>query len=255
MGTVQELENLMKKHNWYYEHTAIGSQWRQGNEIQEKIYNLMKQVGKKVAVDLWNKYAPKNKAAGGKPMFPFPKHLVKEMEGDKISGGKGDKTNPKDVDQNELKVGIAVEMEHTSDAEVAKEIALDHLTENPKYYTELIKSGIVDEKEALKLAKDLGMSEAVQINHLRRMIKEEVTHLLENGDKSWLFKEIRKLEEAYKVINASPLLASKLGPNGYGIMIKQLWNALKVGLNSSKMDYEMEFGKAKWRVDPKGYPK
>jgi nicotinamide-nucleotide adenylyltransferase len=43
----------------------------------------------------------------------------------------------------EFKKGISVEMEHTTDREVAKEIALDHLFENPKYYTNLAKVEIV----------------------------------------------------------------------------------------------------------------
>ena len=41
--------------------------------------------------------------------------------------------------QQELKKGISVEKEHTEDAEGAKKIAMDHLVENPKYYTELKK--------------------------------------------------------------------------------------------------------------------
>lgn len=39
----------------------------------------------------------------------------------------------------EFKKGIAVEMEHTTDREVAKEITLDHLFEDPKYYDKLNK--------------------------------------------------------------------------------------------------------------------
>ena len=42
-----------------------------------------------------------------------------------------------DVLVDEFKKGISVEMEHTSDREIAKEIALDHLYEDPKYYTKL----------------------------------------------------------------------------------------------------------------------
>lgn len=56
-----------------------------------------------------------------------------------IPGGEGHKLKPKDVDPAELKRGIAVEMEHTTDREIAKEIALDHLAEDPKYYTKLKK--------------------------------------------------------------------------------------------------------------------
>ena len=40
---------------------------------------------------------------------------------------------------SQLKMGIAVEKEHTSDPKVAREIALDHLMERPDYYTKLKK--------------------------------------------------------------------------------------------------------------------
>lgn len=44
-----------------------------------------------------------------------------------------------DIDQNELKKGIVVEMEHTNNKNVSKQIALDHLIEIPDYYTRLEK--------------------------------------------------------------------------------------------------------------------
>ena len=44
-----------------------------------------------------------------------------------------------DVDPKELEMGIEVEYEHTSDKQVAKRIALDHLAELPDYYTRLKK--------------------------------------------------------------------------------------------------------------------
>ena len=46
------------------------------------------------------------------------------------------------MDSSELAMGIKVEMEHTEDMAVAKKIAMDHLAENPKYYSELKASGI-----------------------------------------------------------------------------------------------------------------
>lgn len=48
------------------------------------------------------------------------------------------KLTESDVDPKELALGIKVELEHTKDESVAKEIALDHLVEDPKYYTHLI---------------------------------------------------------------------------------------------------------------------
>lgn len=44
--------------------------------------------------------------------------------------------------QDQLSKGIKIEMEHTSKYDVAKEIALDHLAENPNYYTKLDKVGL-----------------------------------------------------------------------------------------------------------------
>jgi uncharacterized protein with GYD domain len=46
------------------------------------------------------------------------------------------------VNPSELRMGIKVEMEHTDDPEKAKKIALDHLAENPFYYTQLKLSGV-----------------------------------------------------------------------------------------------------------------
>lgn len=40
----------------------------------------------------------------------------------------------KDVDPMQLKIGTQVEMEHTSDQRIARQIALDHLCEVPHYY-------------------------------------------------------------------------------------------------------------------------
>ena len=58
--------------------------------------------------------------------------------------------NEKDVDPKELKMGIEVEMEHTDDKAKAKIIALQHLAEDPKYYTKLksldLEEAIVGEK-------------------------------------------------------------------------------------------------------------
>ena len=74
---------------------------------------------------------------------------VKENE---LKGGKADGMSLKDIAKHhnvsveDIKVefmkGYAIEREHTSDVNVAKEIALDHLYEHPKYYTRL---AVVDE--------------------------------------------------------------------------------------------------------------
>lgn len=40
---------------------------------------------------------------------------------------------------SQLNKGIKVEVEHTEEIETAKKIAMDHLFENPNYYTDLKK--------------------------------------------------------------------------------------------------------------------
>lgn len=72
------------------------------------------------------------------------------------NNGVGKQTSINDVDIKQLLVGIAVEMEHNiTDLNVAASTAIDHLTENDKYYIILLKSGLVDEKKALYLGNKL----------------------------------------------------------------------------------------------------
>jgi GNAT superfamily N-acetyltransferase len=56
---------------------------------------------------------------------------------------------------DQIELGIAVEHEHTASREEAKKIALDHLKENPEYYTELFKAGLIDEPAAVDMARRL----------------------------------------------------------------------------------------------------
>lgn len=67
-----------------------------------------------------------------------------EIEGGLSSGMSVEeiaKKHDRDVDDifDQLRKGIQVEMEHTSEMMVAMEIAMDHLTENPDYYDKLKK--------------------------------------------------------------------------------------------------------------------
>lgn len=61
-------------------------------------------------------------------------------DGDRLPGGLADRYRPKDFDQKQLRRGTKVEMkEHTRDRGIAREIAMDHLREDPNYYRELAK--------------------------------------------------------------------------------------------------------------------
>lgn len=68
---------------------------------------------------------------------------------EKLNGGVSDRNvrelSPELFDSKEIEVGIKVEMEHTNDPKKAREIALDHLAEDPDYYTKLYNAGLADE--------------------------------------------------------------------------------------------------------------
>lgn len=73
----------------------------------------------------------------------------KKQTNENIKGGLSDNMTLKDiakkhkVDINDLKIelskGMKVEMEHTNSKKIAQEIAMDHLFEDPKYYSKLKK--------------------------------------------------------------------------------------------------------------------
>jgi len=56
---------------------------------------------------------------------------------DLLSGGLADEMEPEDFEPVALRKGTLHEMEHTRDAAVAQEIAMDHLAEDPRYYEKL----------------------------------------------------------------------------------------------------------------------
>lgn len=62
---------------------------------------------------------------------------LNEAKEQKLKGGKGDKLTPDQVNYHEFTKGWKHELEHTDDIDKAKEIALDHLAEDPNYYTRL----------------------------------------------------------------------------------------------------------------------
>ncbi len=55
----------------------------------------------------------------------------------RIPGGLAAGMRPRDFDPMALAKGSRVEMEHTYDPEIAQEIAMDHLVEDPRYYEKL----------------------------------------------------------------------------------------------------------------------
>jgi len=70
---------------------------------------------------------------------------------ERLPGGLAAGRCPEEFDQVDLRRGIEVELEHTGDLAIAREIAMDHLVEDPRYYEALAK--MEADLEATKNAK------------------------------------------------------------------------------------------------------
>lgn len=93
------------------------------------IYNLAKELRSNKPMNL-----VKSLQAESRQVDRFVSSLLGEKQ--LIPGGKGKGLKPEDVDPNELAIGIKVELEHSNNNRaLAQEIALDHLAEDPNYYS------------------------------------------------------------------------------------------------------------------------
>lgn len=82
------------------------------------------------------------------------------MSTNELKGGRADKMSVEDIAkkhgvsveaiQKELEIGKGVESEHADSKEVQREIAIDHLVEDPKYYSDPVTGLIAKEKMAEK---------------------------------------------------------------------------------------------------------
>ena len=98
---------------------------------------LYGKVKGKNQVNEWSPEIDKKLKEISQDLTPEEKLADHGLIGDKIPGGLADKKSKKDFDQKQLKVGIKIESEHTSDPAIAEEIAMDHLTEDKDYYKKL----------------------------------------------------------------------------------------------------------------------
>jgi len=85
----------------------------------------------------------------------------------KLKGGLADNIPDKAFSKKEVKRGMKVEREHTKDKESQKEIAEDHLAEDPSYYEKL------EKMEKKGFASGFGKIAKVLTTKGRKQIKEE----------------------------------------------------------------------------------
>ena len=88
-------------------------------------------------------YAKKNIRTSYKIVkLPAERSVYKKIDEGKKKREPKKELNPNQIHPQELRMGIKVELEHTDSLDKAKKIALDHLAENPFYYTALKLAGV-----------------------------------------------------------------------------------------------------------------
>ena len=112
-----------------------------------------------------------------------------------------DELHPNQINPHELRMGIQVELEHTDELDVAKKIALDHLAENPFYYTQLKLSGVdvksLPSKEKKAIAKKKDETELVdKENQMKPVSKKK---LKETVEEKMMFQDLPADPEKYQI--------------------------------------------------------
>jgi hypothetical protein len=134
-----------------------------------------------------------------------------------IKGGLADNINPKYFNQLELGKGIKVELEHTNDPKIAREIATDHLSENPKYYEELEKIEGKTKPITVKVShKEIRRDKNQLEKDLQKSI-EETQYPDEKKRLEHLYRELREADNHTKL---------KRFYNEYGATLKTLGMAI-----------------------------
>jgi hypothetical protein len=128
-------------------------------------------------------YAKKNIRTSYKIVkLPAERSVYKKIDEGKKKKEPKKELHPNQIHPQELRMGIKVELEHTDSLDKAKKIALDHLAENPFYYTALKLAG-VESPSTPKYKAPVAF-------------KKEVTAAVELVDKINAMKPVKGVEKA-----------------------------------------------------------
>jgi len=106
---------------------------------------------------------------------------------DHIPGGQGDKKVASDFNAEQVKIGTKIEMEHTDDPVIAGEIVLDHLKEDPEYYTKLVRmeAGACDTPKKESKVAEGEMEVAPSKVGIKKISDENLKKLHDGSMRSW----------------------------------------------------------------------
>lgn len=96
----------------------------------------------------------------------------------RIPNGRSKGHRASEFDPKQLRRGMHVEMEHTTDPKIAQRIAMDHLVEDPKYY---VKLATVHLDSSKRRAFGTTATTAVPCSHISRTVRSLVGTLIGGG--------------------------------------------------------------------------
>ena len=171
LKSIEELEDLKNK---YQKETGFSVSIGVGEKISDAAKALIyaKINGKNQIVD----YSPEIEEIMKQSISG---NLDKEKSAQVLEGGVGDETETSDVDPEQLEEGLSTEKEHTDDEKEAEEIALDHLTEDPEYYSKLKE---VESKDTPDSEEDLDVDGRPDIQEEHGKINPEEDDIDQDGD-------------------------------------------------------------------------
>lgn len=166
MRTLSQMKNSIEEEDAETtEATGSGSSGQySGPLFSEPVKNTLFQPGTEMNVKTKPKggFVKEEEIEGGKAKDKSLMDLAKKHTKDRTT----QKQSPERIEkmynhlERQLKKGTKVEMEHTDNKKIAKEIAMDHLTEDPNYYNKLAK--IHREGEKVEATEATGASSAGQ---------------------------------------------------------------------------------------------
>jgi hypothetical protein len=166
MKTLSQMKNSIEEENVETtEATGSGSSGQySGPLFSEPVKNTLFQPGTEMNVKTKPKggFVKEEEIEGGKAQDKSLMDLAKKHTKDRMTQKQSPERIEKMYDhlERQLKKGIKVEMEHTDNKKIAKEITMDHLAEDPNYYNKLAK--IHREGEKVEATEATGASSAGQ---------------------------------------------------------------------------------------------
>jgi hypothetical protein len=181
------------------------------------------------------------------------------MEEDQLNEGKGKELHPNQINPAELRMGIKVELEHTDVLDKAKKIALDHLAENPFYYTALKLAGVESpsapkvkqpEEKKAKKAKDATelVDKANQMQKVKMPKKEDKKNLKEArfnviGEPNEVAKQVMQFVDGNNTLKAlsDDIEIQQTSDPNEALLRFQYWDALpSEAIEKLKLQFNVE---------------